>query len=42
MGDIADLVIFWIIVLLRILVPVTIPRFPLPGIIAALLLDAIG
>ena len=41
MGDISDLVIFWFIVLLRILVPLTIPRYPLPGIIAALLLDAI-
>ncbi len=37
----ADLIIFWIIVLLRIIVPLTIPRFPLPGIIAALVLDAI-
>ena len=37
----ADLIIFWIIVLLRILIPLTIPRFPLPGIIAALILDAI-
>lgn len=36
-----DLVIFWTIVLLRVLVPLTIPRYPLPGIIAALLLDAV-
>ncbi len=36
-----DLVIFWLIVALRVLVPLTIPRFPLPGIVAALVLDAI-
>ena len=37
----ADLVIFWVVVLARILVPLTIPRYPLPGILAALILDAV-
>jgi len=37
----SDLFIFWAIVVLRILVPLTIPRYPLPGIIAALVLDAV-
>ena len=36
-----DLIFFWISVLLRVLVPLTIPRYPLPGILAALVLDAI-
>jgi hypothetical protein len=35
-----DLVFFWAIVALRVLIPLTIPRFPLPGILAALILDA--
>jgi uncharacterized membrane protein YvlD (DUF360 family) len=37
----ADLIFYWIIVALRILIPLTIPRFPLPGIIASLILDAV-
>lgn len=37
----ADLIVFWTIILLRILIPLTIPRYPLPGIIAALILDAV-
>ena len=37
----SDLLIFWSIVILRILIPLTIPRYPLPGIIAALVLDAV-
>ncbi|NCF68056.1 MAG: hypothetical protein GWP61_18990 [Chloroflexi bacterium] len=37
----SDLIIFWTIVSLRILIPLTIPRYPLPGIIASLVLDAI-
>ena len=36
-----DLVIFWAVVLARVLVPLTIPRYPLPGILAALVLDAV-
>lgn len=41
MDSAGDLIIFWVIVILRILIPLTIPRFPLPGVIAALVLDAI-
>lgn len=37
----ADWVIFWVVVLSRVLVPLTIPRFPLPGILAALILDGV-
>ena len=37
----ADLIIFWAVVLARVLVPLTIPRYPLPGILAALILDAV-
>jgi hypothetical protein len=37
----ADLVIFWAVVLARVLVPLTIPRYPLPGILASLILDAV-
>ncbi len=37
----ADLLIFWAVVLARVLVPLTIPRYPLPGILAALILDAV-
>ncbi|MFN2138713.1 MAG: hypothetical protein ACK2UK_22345 [Candidatus Promineifilaceae bacterium] len=36
-----DLLIFWAVVLSRVLVPLTIPRYPLPGILAALVLDAV-
>ena len=37
----ADLIVFWVVVLARVLVPLTIPRYPLPGILAALILDAV-
>jgi hypothetical protein len=37
----ADLLIFWVVVLSRVLVPLAIPRYPLPGILAALVLDAV-
>ena len=37
----SDLVIFWVVVGARLLVPIAIPRFPLPGILASLLLDAV-
>jgi hypothetical protein len=33
--------VFWVVAIARFLVPLTIPRFPLPGIIASLLLDAV-
>ncbi len=36
-----ELAIFWAVVLARVLVPLTIPRYPLPGILAALVLDAV-
>ena len=36
-----DLIVFWVVVLARVLVPLTIPRYPLPGILAALILDAV-
>jgi hypothetical protein len=36
-----DLIVFWAVVLARVLVPLTIPRYPLPGILAALILDAV-
>lgn len=35
-----DLLVFVIVVCLRLLVPLLIPRFPLPGVLAALLIDA--
>jgi hypothetical protein len=37
----ADLIIYWGVILARVLVPLTIPRYPLPGILAALILDAV-
>jgi hypothetical protein len=33
--------VFWVVAVARFLVPLTIPRFPLPGIIASLVLDAV-
>lgn len=33
--------VFWVVAVARFLVPLTIPRFPFPGIIAALILDAV-
>jgi hypothetical protein len=41
MNGAGDLLVFWLIVALRVLIPLTIPRFPLPGIVAALVLDAV-
>lgn len=38
--DNTDLIVFLIVLLLRLVVPLFIPRFPLPGIIIALVLDA--
>jgi hypothetical protein len=34
------MLVFWVVAAARILVPLTIPRYPLPGIIASLILDA--
>ncbi len=36
-----DLIIFWVVVLGRFLIPLTILRYPLPGIIASMILDGI-
>jgi hypothetical protein len=33
--------VFWVVAVARFLIPLSIPRFPLPGIIASLLLDAV-
>lgn len=41
MTETSDLIIFWVVVLARFLVPLTIPKYPLPGIITALVIDAI-
>ena len=41
MTETSDLIVFWIVVLARLLIPLAIPRFPLPAILAALVLDAI-
>jgi hypothetical protein len=37
----SDILVFGVIVVLRLLVPLAIPRYPLPGILSAFLLDAI-
>ena len=39
-GDSGDLIIFFIVVGLRFIVPLFIPRFPLPAILLALVIDA--
>jgi hypothetical protein len=36
-----DILVFWAVVLGRLLIPLAIPRYPLPGVVAALLLDAV-
>ena len=41
MAEAGDPAVFWFIVALRVLIPLTIPRYPLPGILAALILDAL-
>jgi hypothetical protein len=40
MVETSDLLIFWAIVAARFLVPLAIPRYPLPAIVAALIIDA--
>jgi len=37
----ADWLIFWVVAGARFLLPLTIPRYPLPGIVASLVLDAV-
>ncbi len=39
--DLSDAIVFWGVVAARFLVPLLIPRFPLPSIVAALVLDAV-
>jgi hypothetical protein len=41
MTDTYDLVVFWLVVAARFLVPLLIPRYPLPAILAALLIDGV-
>jgi hypothetical protein len=41
MADTSDLAIFTVVVIFRLVVPLFIPRFPLPAIVAALVLDAV-
>jgi hypothetical protein len=37
----SDLLIFWVVAAARFLLPLLIPRYPLPGILASLLLDGV-
>jgi hypothetical protein len=39
--DNPDLLVFWFVAAARFIVPLTIPRYPLPGITASLILDAV-
>ncbi len=41
MTETSDLLVFWAVVLARFLIPLSIPRYPLPGVLASLILDAI-
>ncbi len=41
MTETSDLFILWLVVAARFLVPLLIPRYPLPGILAALVIDAV-
>ena len=41
MTETSDLIVFWVVVLTRFLVPLVIPRYPLPGILACLVIDGI-
>ena len=40
-GHTTDIIIFLLILAARLIVPLFIPRFPLPAILTALILDAI-
>jgi hypothetical protein len=40
MTDTTGLTVYWLVVAARFLVPLTIPRYPLPGVVASMLLDA--
>jgi hypothetical protein len=41
MTETSDQVVLWLVVTARFLVPLVIPRYPLPGILAALIIDAV-
>lgn len=41
MADTSDMLIFWAVVTARFLIPLSIPRYPLPGVLACLILDGI-
>jgi len=41
MPDASDMVIFWTVVMARFFIPLAIPRYPLPAIIASLILDTV-
>ena len=41
MAETSDLLIMWAVILVRLLVPLAIPRYPLPGILVALVADAV-
>jgi hypothetical protein len=41
MAESSDLLVMWIVILVRLLVPLAIPRYPLPGILVALVADAV-
>jgi len=41
MTDISDLAVFWAVVAARFFVPFAIPKYPLPGVLASLIIDGI-
>ncbi len=41
MPDTSDMLIFWAVVMSRFFIPLAIPRYPLPGVLACLILDGI-
>ncbi len=41
MADSSDMLIFWAVVIARFFVPLAIPRYPLPAVIAAMILDTV-
>ncbi|AKB51312.1 hypothetical protein MSBRW_2059 [Methanosarcina barkeri str. Wiesmoor] len=41
MPDTSDILIFWAVVMLRFFIPLAIPRYPLPAVIASMVLDTV-
>jgi hypothetical protein len=41
MAETSGWLVFWVVAVARFLLPLTIPRYPVPGIVASLLLDAV-